>query len=375
VADGLVIETADLRKSYGRVEALRGLSLQVRAGSICGFLGRNGAGKTTTIKILLGMARPTGGQARVFGLAADAQEPSVEIRRRTGFVGDDKDLYDYMTVEDMIRFTARFFSRWRADLEQRYLRKFELPPDRRVKTVFFSSHQIAEVDQIADHVIIIERGHAVVTGALDDLRERYRRIQLVFDGDAPAVTFRAPGAERTQRKGRMLTVLSSAAWPAGRRAGRPGRQLPRLYLVAVAQPEPEAAVGAVRGSAGNRWTARAGVQRRRAVHTVVAGLADALVHGVCMLIAGSTLFSLTFLLSTVFTDVWRPPLIALCFAILMSPVRQVVGGPSSASLQGVMTAEIYFRGDGLPWPGLLLCTAVSSALLYVATLNMARHDF
>jgi ABC-2 type transport system ATP-binding protein len=263
VADALVIETADLRKSYGSVEALRGLSLQVRAGSICGFLGRNGAGKTTTLKILLGMARPTGGQARVFGLAADAQEPSVEIRRRTGFVGDDKDLYDYMTVEEMIRFTAPFFSRWRADLEQRYLRKFELPPDRKVKTlsrgmraklalllalcrgaellildeptsgldpamteevlqalvghvageemtVFFSSHQIAEVDQIADHVIVIERGRVVVTGALDELRERYRRIQLVFDSDAPAVTFRAPGVERTQRKGRVLTVLSSA---------------------------------------------------------------------------------------------------------------------------------------------------------------------
>ena len=52
-------------------------------------------------------------------------------------------------------------------------------------TVFFSSHQIAEVDQIADHVAIIDRGRAVVAGALDDLRENYRRIQLVFDGDAP----------------------------------------------------------------------------------------------------------------------------------------------------------------------------------------------
>ena len=80
------------------MEALRGLSLQVPAGSICGFLGRNGAGKTTTIKVLLGMARPTSGDARVFGLPADAPDASVEIRRRTGFVSDDKDLYDYMTV-------------------------------------------------------------------------------------------------------------------------------------------------------------------------------------------------------------------------------------------------------------------------------------
>ena len=263
MADAFVIETTDLRKLYDDVEAVRGLSLQVPRGSIFGFLGRNGAGKTTTIKVLLGMARPTSGQARVFGLAADAPQASVDIRRRTGFVSDEKDLYDYMTVEEMIRFTSPLFPRWRADLEQRYLRKFELPPDRKVKalsrgmrtklalllalcrgaellvldeptsgldpamteevlqalvthvaseemTVFFSSHQIAEVDQIADRIAIIDRGRAVVNGALDDLRENYRRIEFVFDGDAPEPAFRAPGVERVQRKGRVLTVLSSA---------------------------------------------------------------------------------------------------------------------------------------------------------------------
>jgi ABC-2 type transport system ATP-binding protein len=113
VADPFIIETTELRKSYDGVDAIRGLNLQVPAGSICGFLGRNGAGKTTTIKVLLGMARPTSGQARVFGLAADTQETSLDIRRRTGFVSDDKDLYGYMTVEEMIRFTAAFFPRWR----------------------------------------------------------------------------------------------------------------------------------------------------------------------------------------------------------------------------------------------------------------------
>ena len=263
MSDPFVIEASDLRKNYDEVEALRGLSLQVPAGSIYGFLGRNGAGKTTTIKVLLGMARPTSGSARVFGVAADAPEASVDIRRRIGFVNDDKDLYDYMTVEEMIRFTAAFFPRWRADLEQRYLRSFELPLTRKIKalsrgtrtklalllalcrgaellildeptsgldpamteeilralvahvaseemTVFFSSHQIAEVDQIADRVAIIDRGRAVVTGALDDLRENFRRIQLVFDNDAPETVFRAPGVERVRRKGRVLTVLSSA---------------------------------------------------------------------------------------------------------------------------------------------------------------------
>ena len=263
MADTFIIETADLRKHYDGVEAVRGLSLQVPAGSIYGFLGRNGAGKTTTIKLLLGMARPTSGRARVFGLAADEDAASVDIRRRTGFVSDDKDLYDYMTVAEMIRFTAAFFPRWRADLEQRYLRAFALPPGRKIKalsrgmrtklalllalcrgaellildeptagldpamteevlqalvahvaaedmTVFFSSHQIAEVDQIADRVAIIDRGRAVLAGALDDLRESYRRIQLVFDGDAPEPAFRSPGVVRVRRKGRVLTVLSSA---------------------------------------------------------------------------------------------------------------------------------------------------------------------
>ena len=168
-----------------------------------------------------------------------------------------------MTVEEMIRFTARFFPRWRADLEERYLRSFELPLDRKIKTlsrgartkvalllalcrgadllildeptsgldpamieevlqalvahmaneettVFFSSHQIAEVDQIADRIAIIHHGRAVLTSALDDLRENFRRIQLVFDGDAPEPAFRAPGVERVWRKGRVVTVLSSA---------------------------------------------------------------------------------------------------------------------------------------------------------------------
>ncbi len=262
MAEQSIVETSDLRKSYDGVEALRGLTLQVPAGSICGFLGRNGAGKTTTLKILLGMARPTSGDARVFGLPAESPQASVEIRRRTGFVSEEKDLYGYMTVEEMVRFTAAFFPRWRADLQQRYLPKFELPPERKVKalsrgmrtklalllalcrgaelllldeptsgldpamaeevlqalvaevgdggmTVLFSSHQIAEVDQIADRVVIIDRGRAVVAGVLDELRENFCRIRLVFDGEAPQTAFRAAGVERVERKGRVLTILSS----------------------------------------------------------------------------------------------------------------------------------------------------------------------
>ena len=118
----MIIETADVRKAYGNVEALAGLSLRVPRGAICGLLGRNGAGKTTTIKVLLGMVRPTAGDARVFGLAADDSRASVEIRSRTAFVSEDKDLYAGMTVAELIRFTAAFYPRWRADLASTYLR-------------------------------------------------------------------------------------------------------------------------------------------------------------------------------------------------------------------------------------------------------------
>jgi ABC-type multidrug transport system ATPase subunit len=258
-----IIETTSLRKTYGRVEALRGLTLQVQAGSICGFLGRNGAGKTTTLKILLGMMRPTSGEARVFGRRADDAAASVEIRRDAAFVGEDKPLFDYMTVEEMVRFTSAFYPRWRRDRERHYLQTFGLSPVMKVRTlsrgmrtglalllalcrdarllildeptsgldpamseqvlqalvghvaseetaVFFSSHHITEVEQIADHVVIIDRGRERLAAALDDLRGQYRRIQFVFDDAAPAApVFRAKGVERVSRDGRVLTVLAS----------------------------------------------------------------------------------------------------------------------------------------------------------------------
>jgi ABC-2 type transport system ATP-binding protein len=263
VSDRLAIETIDLWKRYDDVEALRGLDLRVPAGSICGFLGRNGAGKTTAIKVLLGMARATKGEARVFGLTAATAAAAAAIRGRIGFVSDEKDLYDFMTVGEIIAFTRPFFPKWRRDLEQKYLDTFELSPGRDIKTlsrgtrtkvalllalcrgaellildeptagldpamaedvlqalvghagaedmtVFFSSHQLADVDQIADHIAIIDEGRTVVAGALEDLRAQYRRVQLVFSGEAPEITFRAPGIVRTHRQGRVMTVLSSA---------------------------------------------------------------------------------------------------------------------------------------------------------------------
>ena len=263
MAEELIIETADVRKSYGDVQALAGLDLRVPRGAICGLLGRNGAGKTTTIKVLLGMARPTSGQARVFGLAADDDRASVAIRSRTAFVSEDKDLYSGMTVDELLRFTAPFYPKWRADLASSYLAQLELRADAAVNalsrgtrtklalllalstgaellildeptsgldpaateavlkilvrhasgdgtTVLFSSHQLADVDQIADHIAIVDRGRVVVDGALDDVRAAYRRIQIVFDAAAPDVAFKTRGVLGMRREGRVLSLLSRA---------------------------------------------------------------------------------------------------------------------------------------------------------------------
>ena len=127
-----IIETAGLCKSFRSKPALRGLDLRVPAGSIFGFLGRNGAGKTTTIKLLMGMLKPDAGTAEVFALPVQDCRAAVHIRERIGFVTEDKDLYPYMTVDQVIRFTRPFFPKWRDDLAQRYLKMFELPPAQKI---------------------------------------------------------------------------------------------------------------------------------------------------------------------------------------------------------------------------------------------------
>jgi len=262
VNNAAAIDIHDLRKSFGDIAALDGLTLTVPRGSICGFLGPNGSGKTTTIKVLLGMVKPTSGRARVFGLPADEPGPSVAIRQRIGFVSEDKDAFDSMTVGDLVRFTAAFYPRWRQDLEGQYLKQFALKSDQKIQTlsrgartrlslllafcrgadllildeptsgldpvgaeevlkaivshvareemtVFFSSHHMAEVEQIADRIVILKRGRAVVEGALDDVRAGFCRVRLVFADAAPAVDLGLPEVRRVERDGRTLALVSS----------------------------------------------------------------------------------------------------------------------------------------------------------------------
>jgi len=256
----LIIETKNLKKIYGGKAAVDGIDLAVERGSIHGFLGRNGSGKTTTIKMLLGLTHPTSGEARVFGLKPEDRKEGVRIRQRVGFVSEDKGLYDHVKVGQMISFTRSFFPNWDLEMEGRLVKLFELPLRQSVKklskgmrtklallltlprradllvldeptegldpvitedvlqilvgmaaggmTVFFSSHSLSEVEQIADYVSILDCGRIVVGGALDELKENYRRIHMIFEQEAPEQELVAAGAARFRRDARSLTVFA-----------------------------------------------------------------------------------------------------------------------------------------------------------------------
>ena len=256
-----VIETHELTKRYGDIDAVRTLNLQVTSQRVTAFLGRNGAGKSTTIKMLLGMTHPTSGTGTVLGRSIIDARANTEMRREVAYIGEDKQLYGYMTVEQLIRFTKSFYRDWQPEAEQRLLKQYQLPRKRKVKalskgmrtklalllafcrrpallildepsegldpvsieellqalvaaaadgtTVFFSSHQIAEVERIAEQVCIIDHGQLVMNFSLEDMRQHYRRITLGFAEHQPPEKFRIQGIQQIQTSGRQVILLAN----------------------------------------------------------------------------------------------------------------------------------------------------------------------
>jgi ABC-2 type transport system ATP-binding protein len=257
-----IIQTQELTKRYGGFTAVDRLSCSVRSERITGFLGRNGAGKSSTIKMLLGMISPTSGSGSVLGFDIADRNASIEIRRKIAYVGEDKGLYGYMTVAELIRFTRSFYPDWQPDVERRLLAEYRLPPGRKVKalskgmrtkvalllalsrrpallildeptegldpvsieellqtlgsapaegtSVFFSSHQLSEVERIADDILMIDRGRPVLDMPLDQIRENYRRVTLGFDTVAPAFDASLTGVEKVRTSGRQINVMVSS---------------------------------------------------------------------------------------------------------------------------------------------------------------------
>lgn len=256
-----VIETRDLCKQFRTVQAVSGLNLRIARNQVTGFLGRNGAGKSTTIKMLLGMTHPTSGSGLLLGRSITDPKENREARREVAYCGEDKQLYAYMAVQQLIRFTASFYPDWRGEVASRLLDQFQLPPGRKVKalskgmrtklalllalarrpsllildeptegldpvaieellqtlsglpadgtSVFFSSHQIAEVERIADRVCIIDRGRLAVDLSLDEIRQDHRRITLSFSCQPPEHLFNMPEVQSIEASGRQMVLVSS----------------------------------------------------------------------------------------------------------------------------------------------------------------------
>jgi ABC-2 type transport system ATP-binding protein len=222
--NSLVIETQNLSKTYKEVHALKNLNLTVKQNSIFGFLGPNGAGKSTTIKLLLGLIRPSGGRATIFG--HDVQRDSVEVRKRVGYLAQDPRYYEHMTARQILGYTARFFYRGPKDLiEARVEEMLELVglddkadrpvrgfsggerqrlgiaqaqvnyPDllildepaasldpmgrhdvlgvmerlRKYTTIFYSTHILDDVQRVSDTVAILNRGTLIAEAPISEL--------------------------------------------------------------------------------------------------------------------------------------------------------------------------------------------------------------
>jgi ABC-2 type transport system ATP-binding protein len=213
-----------LVKTFGRTRALDGLSFAVERGEVHGFLGPNGAGKTTTLRILLGLVKADGGQARLLG--GDPWRDAVALHRRLAYVPGDVALWPNLTGGEVIDLLGRMRGSLNATKRSELLERFDLDPTRKGRsyskgnrqkvaliaalasdvelllldeptsgldplmeaafraclaeerdngrTVLLSSHILSEVEAVCDHVTIIRSGRVVESGALTDLRHLTR---------------------------------------------------------------------------------------------------------------------------------------------------------------------------------------------------------
>lgn len=229
-----VIEIDQLSKAYGKIQAVKGISIRVEQGEIFGFLGPNGAGKTTTIRCMLDVIRPTSGSIRVLGF--DAQRDRHALHQRIGYLPGDVRLPGEMTGKQIINYfsqiqglqpvllqdlVARFDVEMKRPLKgyskgmrqkigivlafmcdpdvlildeptsgldpllQKTFNEFLLEEQARGKTVFMSSHIMSDVEKVCQRVAVIRKGELVTVEEVETLREKAgQRVTVEFEGNA-----------------------------------------------------------------------------------------------------------------------------------------------------------------------------------------------
>ncbi len=127
------IETTNLTRRFGRLEAVDHLTLQVPSGSVYALVGPNGAGKTTTIKLLLNLIRPTQGAARVLGV--DSSRLDVPALQRIGYVSENQHLPDHLTTQGLLDYCKPFYPSWDDGLARRLRATLNVPAETRLKNL------------------------------------------------------------------------------------------------------------------------------------------------------------------------------------------------------------------------------------------------
>jgi ABC-2 type transport system ATP-binding protein len=231
------IQTQSLTKTFGHTDALSGVDLTVPEGAIYALVGANGAGKTTIIKLLMNILRPTSGSAHVLGL--DSHNVEGKAFNRIGYVSENQEMPDWMTVEAMLDYMRPFYLQWDRTLEQQLVRQFDLPLKRKLKnlsrgmkmkvafasslayrpslivldepfsgldplvrdeliegllerapetTIFLSSHDLAEIESFASHVGYLENGRMLFSEEMSALSDRFRDITVTLPTPSPLPT-------------------------------------------------------------------------------------------------------------------------------------------------------------------------------------------
>jgi ABC-2 type transport system ATP-binding protein len=252
-----VVELVNVTKQYGQTTALADVSLEVPPGVVFALLGENGAGKTTAIRLMLGLTEATSGEVRVLGL--DSRREGLAIRRRVGYLPERPTLYEWMTAAEIGWFTAGFYADGFEQQFRQLVAGFRVPLDRKLsqlskgmrakvalslamahqpellvldeptsgldtmvrreflesmvdiaaegRTVLLSSHQIGEVERVADIVAIVHAGRLVVVERLEQLKVSTRQLTVTVADANAALPPMAGSILHQRRRGRQWDVI------------------------------------------------------------------------------------------------------------------------------------------------------------------------
>jgi ABC-2 type transport system ATP-binding protein len=252
-----VIRTDGLTRYFGAKAAVYELNLEVPRGGIFAFLGRNGSGKSTVIRMLLGLLHPTRGSGEI--LSCDIRALTPEIRARIGYLTEEHQLYGWMSVRECEEFQSKFYGNWNEKIFRGVIEHFGLKAEARVKnlsrgeraglclgltlapdpellilddpalgldpvarrslvesmiqltrrsdrTIFFSTHQLDDMERVADSVAVLDQGVLRACCPLDSFRDSVRQVQLRFSGAPPALP-EIPGLIQAVRTDAAIRIV------------------------------------------------------------------------------------------------------------------------------------------------------------------------